>query len=449
MKVKVINRSEEDYTRERSQDLKKVFRNYDPNLHQFEKQVEYTRALNAAKLERVFAKPFVGALTHSDAITALARNPRIVNSVVAGSADGEIRIWDVPLKRCLRRLVGHTAAVKGVSFAPDGETCVSCSTDCTVKLWKAPYAPLETGFVQEDDTPVYEFQGKNAFRGIDHHWSRSIFATCGAAVEVWDHDRTEPIEAFNWGSDSVLSVRFNPAEPDVIATTGSDRSIALYDLRVQAPIRKLIMQTRTNAVAWNPREAFNFTGANEDCNLYSYDMRKLQSATCVHMDFVSAVMDVDYSPTGREFVAGSYDRSVRIFAYNGGHSREVYTAPRMQRVFCVKFSGDASYVFSGSDDMNIRVWKANASEQLGVLLPREKQKASYSKALVARYQHLPEVRRITKHRRLPGPIFKAAKLRRTVTKTDKVKLQRRIAHSAPGSVKVKAERKKKIIAHVD
>jgi hypothetical protein len=34
-------------------------------------------------------------------------------------------------------------------------------------------------------------------------------------------------------------------------------------------------------------------------------------------------MDVDYSPTGREFVAGSYDRSVRIFGFNAGHSREV------------------------------------------------------------------------------------------------------------------------------
>ena len=44
-----------------------------------------------------------------------------------------------------------------------------------------------------------------------------------------------------------------------------------------------------------------------------------------------AVMDVDYSPTGREFVAGSYDRSVRIFAYNGGRSREVYHTKRMQR----------------------------------------------------------------------------------------------------------------------
>lgn len=34
-------------------------------------------------------------------------------------------------------------------------------------------------------------------------------------------------------------------------------------------------------------------------------------------------MDVDYSPTGREFVAGGYDRSVRIFNFNAGHSREV------------------------------------------------------------------------------------------------------------------------------
>ena len=142
-----------------------------------------------------------------------------------------------------------------------------------------------------------------------------------------------------------------------MATAGSDRGIALYDLRTSTPIRKLIMQTKTNSIAWNPMEAFNFTAANEDCCLYTYDMRKLQSATCVHKDFVSAVMDVDYSPTGREFVAGSYDRSVRIFSHNGGHSKEVYHTKRMQRIFAVRFSGDGSYVFSGSDDMNVRVWK--------------------------------------------------------------------------------------------
>lgn len=158
-----------------------------------------------------------------------------------------------------------------------------------------------------------------------------------------------------------------------MATAGSDRGIALYDLRTSTPIRKLIMQTKTNSIAWNPMEAFNFTAANEDCCLYSYDMRKLQSATCVHKDFVSAVMDVDYSPTGREFVAGSYDRSVRIFSHNGGHSKEVYHTKRMQRIFAVRFSGDGSYVFSGSDDMNVRVWKVNHCNgaQLFVLLEQQ------------------------------------------------------------------------------
>ena len=157
------------------------------------------------------------------------------------------------------------------------------------------------------------------------------------------------------------------AEADVMATAGSDRSIALYDLRTSTPIRKLIMQTKTNSISWNPMEAFNFTAANEDCCLYTYDMRKLQSASCVHKDFVSAVMDVDYSPTGREFVAGSYDRSVRIFSHNGGHSKEVYHTKRMQRIFAVRFSGDGSYVFSGSDDMNVRVWKVRICAPFAIL----------------------------------------------------------------------------------
>ncbi len=210
MKVKVISRSEEEYTRERTSDLRKVQRNYDPALHQFEKAKEYTRALNAAKLDRVFAKPFIAALPHDDGVTFLARNPRLINSIVAGSADGDIRIWDIPQERVLRRLVGHTAAVKGISFAPDGETVVSASTDATVKLWKVPYAPFEAGDVQEDAEPVFEFSGKNAFRGIDHHWQRTQFATAGAVVDIWDHSRSEPIQTFTWGSDTITSVRFNP-----------------------------------------------------------------------------------------------------------------------------------------------------------------------------------------------------------------------------------------------
>ena len=36
-------------------------------------------------------------------------------------------------------------------------------------------------------------------------------------------------------------------------------------------------------------EAFNFTVANEDHNLYTFDMRKLNIALNVHVDHVGAV----------------------------------------------------------------------------------------------------------------------------------------------------------------
>ena len=61
-------------------------------------------------------------------------------------------------------------------------------------------------------------------------------------VDIWDHSRSEPVNSFAWGADTVTAVRFNPSEPDIFASCASDRSLALYDLRHSTPIRKLVMQ---------------------------------------------------------------------------------------------------------------------------------------------------------------------------------------------------------------
>lgn len=114
-------------------------------------------------------------------------------------------------------------------------------------------------------------------------------------------------------------------------------------------------------------EALNFTIANEDHNCYTFDMRNLSMALNVGKGHVSAVLDIDYSPTGQEYVTGSYDKSIRIFNSRDGRCRETYHTQRMQRTFCVKFSMDSNYVLSGSDDGNIRLWKAQASEKIGTV----------------------------------------------------------------------------------
>ncbi|KAI8009245.1 DDB1- and CUL4-associated factor 13 [Camellia lanceoleosa] len=452
MKVKVISRSTDEFTRERSQDLQRVYRNFDPNLRTQEKAIEYVRAVNAAKLEKIFARPFVGAMDgHVDAVSCMAKNPNHLKGIFSGSMDGDIRLWDMASRRTVCQFPGHQGAVRGLTASTDGCVLVSCGTDCTVRLWNVPLANVMHSDDSSDNSakPLAVYVWKNAFWAVDHQWEGNIFATAGAQVDIWDHNRSQPVNSFEWGKDTVISVRFNPGEPNILATSASDRSIAIYDLRMSSPARKLIMRTKTNSIAWNPMEPMNFTAANEDCNCYSYDARKLEEAKCVHKDHVSAVMDIDYSPTGREFVTGSYDRTIRIFQYNGGHSREIYHTKRMQRVFCVKFSCDGSYVISGSDDTNLRLWKAKASEQLGVLLPRERRKHEYQEAVKNRYKHLPEVKRIVRHRHLPKPIYKATSLRRIITEAARKKDERRRAHSAPGSMPREPLRKRRIIKEVE
>ena len=60
-----------------------------------------------------------------------------------------------------------------------------------------------------------------------------------------------------------------------------------------------------------------------------------------------------------------------------------------------------------------------------------------------------QVARIARHRHLPTPIYKAAKLRRVQTDSERRKTQHRIAHSALGAFKLKPARKKKIVAELE
>merc|ERR1712151_186693 len=99
------------------------------------------------------------------------------------------------------------------------------------------------------------------------------------------------------------------------------------------------------------------------------------------------------------------DHSIRIFYKNNGHSREIYTTRRMQHVEAIKFSIDGEYIFSGSNDMNVRIWKTERSKPQRILLVREKRKKIYNDALIDRYQHLPELANIVNKRFLPKIIF--------------------------------------------
>jgi len=438
MKVKVISRNPEDYIRGSSSEINRIPRNLDPDLHPFEAAREYTRALNAAKLERVFAKPFIASLDgHTDGVNCLLRNPRQISSIASGSCNGQIKFWHLQSKTCRKTVNAHSGFVRGITFSPDGSQLFSVGDDKLIKLWNVNN--------NNQTEPLSTFVHSGIITGIDHHYQDQSFATCGDTVDVWDDHRSVPVRTFNWGIDTIHSVKFNPIETHVLGATASDRSIVLYDTRGSNPLRKVIMKMRSNTLSWNPIEPFIFSVANEDSNAYTFDMRRLDSPVNVHIDHVGAVLDISYSPTGQEFVTGSFDKTIRIFPRDRSKSREVYHTSRMQRVFCATFSGDAMFVLSGSDETNIRLWKSNASEKLGPTNPRQRRQLKYSEKLKHQYQHHPEVKRILKHRHVPKLIFKQAKEKKIMLGSIKRKEDNVRLHSKPGATPPVPERKKHVV----
>mmetsp|Transcript_73334 Transcript_73334/g.203479 ORF Transcript_73334/g.203479 Transcript_73334/m.203479 type:complete len:446 (-) Transcript_73334:97-1434(-) len=445
MKIKVLQRSEQEHTAAPGC-LTKTFRNPDPQLHPFERAREYQRALKAVKIEKMFSKPFLRALDgHTDSVKCLGIARQAGAALVSGSCCGELRAWNLQ-QLTAGTLVekAHEGFVRGVTVSPDGCRVLSCGDDKAVKMWE-----LDNQDASLSLEPSSTFHAASIPNAIDHHWTKPMFVTTGDTVDVWDYNRSAPLSSFEWGCDRVITARFNPAEPALVASTAVDRSVGLYDLRGNSAIRKVLLKMKSNAVCWNPMQPMNFTVANEDCNLYTFDMRKLTKAIGRHWDHVQAVLDVSYSPTGQEFASASYDQTVRLWNIDSQRSRDVYHAKRMQRVLTCVFSPDSRFVLSGSEDTNVRVWKAKSDQKLGVLVDREKQAAAYREKLVEKFQRLPEIKRIKRHHHVPKFVKTQTEKRRTIRDAKTKKELNRRKHSKPGSVPHVPHKKRHIIKELE
>ncbi|KAL6860982.1 WD40-repeat-containing domain protein [Trichoderma novae-zelandiae] len=442
MKIKAISRSVSALQPPGTDTIKQP-RNLDSAVHPFERAREYKRALNAVKLERMHAAPFIAQLGrgHVDGVYSIAKDPNSLERFASGSGDGVVKVWDLASRDEVWQASAHENIVKGLEWTRDRKL-LTCAADRTVKLFD-PYNAAG------GSAPLSSWLGDGAFTSLSHHRSRNAFAAASSVISIYDLERhTAAPEVLRWptSTDTITNVAFNHVETSVLASCSNDRAIVLYDLRTGAAVAKTVLTFACNRIAWSPMEAFNFAAASEDHNVYLFDMRKMDRARNVLKGHVAAVMDVEYSPTGEELVSASWDRTIRLWHRDRGHSRDMYHTKRMQRVLAAKWTPDARYIISGSDDGNVRLWRANASQRQGVKTTRHRQALEYNEALIQRYGHLPEINRIRRHRHMPKVVKKASEIKNEELKSIKRKEENERKHSSKQFQARKSEREKMVLA---
>ena len=451
MKLKTISRSSDTYVPVRNTQESALPRNLNPALHPFERAREYTRALQATKLERMFAQSFIGQLGdgHRDGVYVLAKNYHSTNQFASGSGDGVIKYWNLTSREETASFRAHYGMCTGLVITPKNQM-LSCGDDKLIKLWSVNSEDFDKNvqddeiYTHKDQGLVKTFIGEHSFKCIDHHREDVMFVTGGAQIQLWDMNRSKYISNLSWGADNVNTVKFNQTETNIIASTGSDNAIVLYDIRTNVPVQRAVTNFRNNCISWNPLEAFNFVTGNEDHNAYLWDMRNMKKSINIYKDHVAAIMDVDFSPTGEEIVTGSYDKTIRIFNARAGHSRDIYHTKRMQHVFCTKFSTDARYILSGSDDTNVRIWRSKASDRSNIKSMKQRNKLEYDDKLKERFQYMPEIKRIARHRHVPKVVKKAQEIKRIEIESLKRREENERRHTKKGTKPYVPERERQV-----
>ena len=135
MKIKILTRNPKEHTREKVGDLFRQSKNADPALHPFEREREYIRALNSTKLDKVFAKPFVGAMDapHFDAVCSMSKHPESLAVLLSGDMSGELRSWDLTNRKATGRVQAHAGFVNGIAFSAPTRV-LTCGDDRIIKV---------------------------------------------------------------------------------------------------------------------------------------------------------------------------------------------------------------------------------------------------------------------------------------------------------------------------
>ncbi|KAH6714454.1 NACHT and WD40 domain protein [Leptodontidium sp. MPI-SDFR-AT-0119] len=301
---------------------------------------------------------------HSSSVNSVAFSPD-GKQVVSGSHDKTVRLWDAATGATLQTLEGHSDWVSSVAFSPDGkqvvsgsgdETVVSGSHDDTVRLWDAATgAALQTleGHLSWVTSVAFSPDGKQVVSG-----------SYGETVRLWDAATSAALQTLEGHSDWVSSVAFSPDGKQVVSGSG-DETVRLWDAATGAALQTLEGHSDlVSSVAFSPDGKQVVSGSHD------YTVRLWDAATGAALQTLEGhsgwVSSVAFSPDGKQVVSGSNDYTVRLWDAATGAALQTLEG-HSDWVSSVAFSPDGKQVVSSSSDKTVRLWDAATGAVLQTL----------------------------------------------------------------------------------